>query len=79
MKTATNKQISDLIYYYNSSAYAQTDKITELAEQLIEYDDELEEVEKEILNDIEVSLEGYEYIECENQGSYKRHLWHKNQ
>ena len=77
METATEKQISELVSYYNTSAYAQTDEITELAEQLIEEGDELEEVEQEILNDIEVSLEGYEYIECENQGSYRRHIWHK--
>jgi len=77
MKTGTEKQISELVSHYNTSAYAQTDEITELAEKLIEEGDELEEVEQEILNDIEVSLEGYEYIECENQGSYRRHIWHK--
>jgi len=77
METATQKQISELVSYYNNSAYASTTEITALAEQLIEEGDELEEVEQEILNDIEVSLEDYEYIECENQGSYRRHIWHK--
>jgi HEPN domain-containing protein len=77
MKPATQEQISELVSYYNNSAYAKTNEISELAEQLIEEDDFLEEVEQEILNDIEVSLEGYEYIECENQASYRRHIWHK--
>ena len=77
MKTATQEQISELVSYYNTSAYAQTNEIAELAEQLIEEGDELQEVEQEILNDIEVSLEGYEYIECEDQGPYRRHIWHK--
>lgn len=76
-ENADQEQISELVSYYNTSAYAKTNEITELAEQLIEEGDELEEVEQEILNDIEVSLEGYEYIECENQGSYRRHIWHK--
>ena len=77
MKTATEKQISELVSYYNTSAYAQTDEITELAAQLFEEGDELEEVEQDILNDIETSLEGYEYIEYEDQGAYRRHVWHK--
>jgi HEPN domain-containing protein len=77
MKTATEKQISELVSYYKTSAYAQTNEITELAKELIEEGEELEEVEQEILNDIKVSLEDYEYIECENQGSYRRHIWHK--
>ena len=77
MKTTTEKQISELVSYYNNSAYAQTNEITELAQQLMEEGDELEEVEQEILSYIEVSLVGYEYIECENQGSYRRHIWHK--
>jgi hypothetical protein len=77
MKTVTKKQISELVSYYNTSAYALSNEITELAKQLIEEGDELEEVEQEIINDIEINLEEYKYIECEDQGSYKRHIWHK--
>ena len=36
MKATTEKQISELVSYYNNSAYAQTNEITELAQQLIE-------------------------------------------
>ena len=79
MKTTTQEQISGLVSFYNNSAYAQTDEITELAQELIEKGEELEEVEEQIFNEIEVSLEGYNYIECENQGSYRRHIWHKSE
>jgi len=78
----------ELISYYKDSAYAQTDKIHELANELFKQkngmtancDEEIEEIElfeDSILNDIECYLTGYEYIECENQGSYHRHIWHK--
>jgi hypothetical protein len=77
MKATTKEQISNLVSYFKDSAYAQTDEITELAEEIIEKDDTLSDVEDSILEEIEVSLFDYEYIECEDQGSYRRHIWHK--
>jgi CHAT domain-containing protein len=83
MKTATQEQIIGLVFYYNNSAYVQTNEITELTEELklteelTEEVENLEEIEKSILTNIDVILEDYDYIECENQGSYGRHIWHK--
>ena len=81
-------QISDLISYYKDSAYAQTDEINKLAYELFEAEngytpncdkerEQLEEIEEEIQILIEQELTDYEYVECENQGSYRRHIWHK--
>jgi len=78
MKNSTQQQINDLISYYKNSAYAHSNDIAELAEELMEEGDEIEEVEKQILTEITVTtLVDYEYIECENQGSFMRHIWHK--
>ena len=71
------KNIDELISYYNDSAYARVDEITKLAETLIESDETIEEVEQSIFDEIDSTLEGYVYIECEDQGSFKRHIWHK--
>jgi phage gp29-like protein len=73
MKTATKEQISQLISYYNNSAYANVKDINELANELIEENDELDEVESSLFDDIDQALEGYKYIECEGQ---LRHIWH---
>jgi len=76
MKTMTTEQILDLIYYFGDSVYARTDQITELAKELIEEGDELEEVEASILEEIDTYLKGFYYADFEDQGSYKRHIWH---
>jgi len=77
MKNLSANQIENLISYYNASAYASTNEITEVANEIFEVGDELSEVEVEIQSQIEQKLIGYEYIECENQGSFHRHIWHK--
>ena len=77
MKNLSANQIENLISYYNASAYASTNEIQEVANELLEEGDELSEVEAEIQSQIEQQLIGYEYIECENQGSFHRHIWHK--
>lgn len=77
MKNLTANQIENLISYHNNSAYASTKEITEVAEEVIEEGEELENVENEIQNQLDQELIGFEYIECENQGSFKRHIWHK--
>jgi len=77
METATKKQIEKLISYYEDDAYAQTDEVKDLARELIEEDEELEDAEDKIWEAIDESLEGYEYIECEYQGAFYRHIWHK--
>lgn len=71
------KNIDGLISYYNDSAHARVDEITKLAETIIDSDETVEEVEQSIFDEIDSTLENYEYIECEDQGSFKRHIWHK--
>jgi hypothetical protein len=88
MTKITQKQIRNLVSFYKNSAYAQTDEIIGLAYDLFEAEngytancdeerEQVEALEEVIFNAIEEILEGYEYIECENQGSYRRHIWHK--
>ena len=73
MKTATKEQISNLISYYNNSAYADVKEINKLANELMEENEDLADVELSIFDDIDQALEGYKYIECEGQ---LRHIWH---
>ena len=77
MKNLTTTQIENIISYYGTSTYASTKEITEVAKEIIEEGEELEEVENEIKTQLDQELVGFDYIECENQGSYKRHIWHK--
>ena len=66
MKAATQEQIKDLVSFYKDSAYAKTDEILKLAKELSEENDVLEEVEESLFQDIDMSLENYKYIECED-------------
>lgn len=76
MKNATTQQIENLVSFFESSAYVNDAKIVELATSLYQKGDILEENEASIFNDICSLLDNYYYVECENQGSFHRHIWH---
>ena len=75
MKTATSKEIKSIITFYGTSAYALVEDITALAEDCVDDEHGLSECEESIFDDIDASLEGYAYVECEGR---TRHIWHRN-
>ena len=77
MKTVTQKEIKNLIYFQETSAYANVNEIEELAAKKIDETHDEKECKDSIFYDIDAELQGYIYVECEDQGSYKRHIWHK--
>ena len=76
MKNATTQQIENLVSFFESSAYVNDAKIVELATSLYQKGDVLEDNEASIFNDICSFLDNYYYVECENHGSFYRHIWH---
>lgn len=78
MKNYNTSELSELVEYYEDSAYVRTDELEELAEELAEESEDIEDIQSQFLIEIECDiLRDYQYIECENQGSYYRHIWHK--
>jgi len=81
MKPYETSDLENLVSYYNTSAYVRTDELESFAEEIIEEEEEgenIEDVINTLIQEIECDiLPYYKYIECENQGSYHRHIWHK--
>ena len=78
MKSYKTSDLENLVSYYNTSAYVRTDELESFAEEIIEEGEEMEDVINILKEEIECDiLPDYEYIECENQGSYHRYIWHK--
>ena len=74
MKTASKTQIEELVTFFKDSAYAHVNEISDLAKELAEEGDEIEEVESSIFDQVDQYITDYSYIECE----CTRHIWHKN-
>jgi len=77
MKTMTKGQIRDLVHYFKKSACVRANEITELAKELAEDGDRLEDIEVLILEEINACLEDFYYSYFEDCGSYKRHVWNR--
>lgn len=76
MKTVTSKDLKSIITFFDTSAYALVEDITKLAESCVDDEHGLSECEESIFDDIDASLEGYVYVECEGR---TRHIWHRNE
>ena len=78
MKPYETSDLENLVSYYDTSAYVRTDVLESFAEEIMEEGEDIEDVRNTLKQEIECDiLPDYEYIECENQGSYYRHIWHK--
>jgi len=77
MKKLTEKQLYNIISFYNYSAYLRSDDVEEIAEEIAEEGEDPREVQECIVTYVDEYLEGYKYIEYEYQGDYYRHIWHK--
>lgn len=78
MKPYETSDLENLVSYYNTSAYVRTDVLESFAEEIMEEGEDIEDVINTLKLEIECDiLPQYQYIECENQGSYHRHIWHK--
>lgn len=80
MKTYETSDLENLVSYYNTSAYVRTDVLESFAEEITEEEEgeDIEDVINTLIQEIECDiLPQYQYIECEDQGSYHRHIWHK--
>lgn len=78
MKPYEPSDLKNLVSYSNSSAYVRTDELESFAEEVIEEGEDIEDVLSTLELEIECNiLPQYQYIKCENQGSYHRYIWHK--
>jgi len=78
MKTYNISNLQKLVSYYDTSAYVRTDELKSFTKSVIEEGDIEEEVTDTILQEIDsLVLTNYLYIECENQGNFRRHIWHE--
>lgn len=78
MKNLKTSDLENLVSYYNTSAYVRTDELESFAEEIIEEGEDIEDVISTLELKIEYDiLPQYQYIKCEDQGGYHRHIWHK--
>ncbi len=78
MKSYKTSDLENLVSYYNTSAYVRTDELESFAEKIMEEGEDIEDVISTLERKIEYDiLPQYQYIECEDQGSYYRYIWHK--
>lgn len=78
MKTYETEDLEELVSYYETSAYVRTDELEEFAEEIADEDEDIDSICEILKEEIECDiLDVYEYIECEFQGDYYRHIWHK--
>jgi hypothetical protein len=79
MKNYNTSDLAELVEYYEDSAYVKTDELKKFAEEIMDDGENTDDICGDLKLEIECDiLTDYHYIECENQGSYHRHIWHEN-